>query len=534
MNNTSRLVVLSFLLTTTILSLGCTEQVVQSPPSTFSQTFKQLLPDTNIQLFKAGENSGDCWKVDGNHFVLGNCVQFLIDMNIVGSVGQIPFLNADGNALELDSGFDYNKDTNTLRTNCVELGDGNTYCSSTDFPNPDLSGLVPYQGATNDINLFNRNITIKDIYIPDTDDSTGAVGIIYKAGVPFIHNYHKLFAVNGTTPLDGQNLFIGKDAGNFTMGATATATEHASNNLGIGKEALKSVTTGYDNVGIGALSSSKITSGRGNIYIGGNAGASTTTLSYNVGIGQNSVKSAAGSGGALTGVGYETLMNVQQGGGHVAFGTSAGRTINTGAQGSFIGYRAGYYARGDASTFLGSEAGYGGSSTSSSGTFNTAVGYQALRSFTSGQRNTAIGQTAGYSISSGQRNTIVGSEAMYGLTTGSYNTAIGESAGRYYSTGTSAHTSGTYSVFLGRLTRPLANGQTNQIVIGNDAVGFGSNTVTIGNNNIIGTYLKGSVKVPNDLNVGGKIVVDGNIVMTSPDGTQWNCGVSNLGNLECS
>ena len=44
---------------------------------------------------------------------------------------------------------------------------------------------------------------------------------------------------------------------------------------------------------------------------------------------------------------------------------------------------------------------------------------------------------------------------MYGLSTGSYNTAIGEGAGRYYSTGTSAHTSGTYSVFLGRLTRPL-------------------------------------------------------------------------------
>jgi len=93
---------------------GCLESNnTITPPSTFSQTFRQLLPDENIILFRAGANSGDCWKVDGNKFVLGNCVQFLIDMNIEGGVGQIPFINIDGNALEL-GGIDFNKDTNTL------------------------------------------------------------------------------------------------------------------------------------------------------------------------------------------------------------------------------------------------------------------------------------------------------------------------------------------------------------------------------------------------------------------------------------
>ena len=114
------------------------------------------------------------------------------------------------------------------------------------IPTPDLSALVPYTGATQDVDLGANDLTAdslitnKHIYLPDTDDLSGTYGIIYKAGAPFIHNYHKIYATDGTTPLEGQNLFIGKDAGNFIMGNTATTAEQSSNNLGIGKEALKS------------------------------------------------------------------------------------------------------------------------------------------------------------------------------------------------------------------------------------------------------------------------------------------------------
>jgi hypothetical protein len=84
----------------------------------------------------------------------------LFDANIVGQQGLIPFINFDGNALEVQSGFDFNSDTNTLRTGCVELGDGNYYCASTDFPSPDLSSLVPYTGATTDVDLGSNNLSI--------------------------------------------------------------------------------------------------------------------------------------------------------------------------------------------------------------------------------------------------------------------------------------------------------------------------------------------------------------------------------------
>ena len=48
---------------------------------------------------------------------------------------------------------------------------------------------------------------------------------------------------------------------------------------------------------------------------------------------------------------------------------------------------------------------------------------------------------------------------------------------------------------LGYRTSPLADNQTNQIVIGYDATGIGSNTVVLGNDSIVTTQLKGNVGI---------------------------------------
>jgi hypothetical protein len=48
-------------------------------------------------------------------------------------------------------------------------------------------------------------------------------------------------------------------------------------------------------------------------------------------------------------------------------------------------------------------------------------------------------------------------------------------------------------VFLGVESKPLGNSQTNQIVIGHNAVGAGSNTVTLGNTAITNTILRGAI-----------------------------------------
>ena len=79
-------------------------------------------------------------------------------------------------------------------------------------------------------------------------------------------------------------------------------------------------------------------------------------------------------------------------------------------------------------------------------------------------------------------------------TTADNNTALGFFAGRYISGGTSNLTSNA-SIYLGYDTRALANGDTNEIVIGSSTIGIGSNSVVLGNSSVTKTALRGQVGV---------------------------------------
>lgn len=73
----------------------------------------------------------------------------LFDGNVSGEAGLIPFLNFDGNYLTTQTGFDFNSDTNTLSADYF-VGDGS---GLTGIPSPDVSNLVPYTGATTNVDL---------------------------------------------------------------------------------------------------------------------------------------------------------------------------------------------------------------------------------------------------------------------------------------------------------------------------------------------------------------------------------------------
>jgi hypothetical protein len=142
------------------------------------------------------------------------------------------------------------------------------------------------------------------------------------------------------------------------------------------------------------------------------------------------------------------------------------------------------------------------------GANNTANGFQALFSNTTGGNNTANGASALQNNTTGNINTANGVSALRNNTTGSRNIAIGVDAGRFIADGSNL-TITNDSVFLGTSTRALADNQTNQIVIGHNAIGLGSNSVVLGNDSITFTGLKGNVGINTTTNAGFRLDVNG-------------------------
>ena len=129
-----------------------------------------------------------------------------------------------------------------------------------------------------------------------------------------------------------------------------------------------------------------------------------------------------------------------------------------------------------------------------------------------GSYNTANGTQALYSNTTGYYNTANGTQALYSNTTGYRNTANGMQAGRYIADGSTGRTTGNYGIYLGFNSKASADGTTNEIVIGYNAVGQGSNTVILGNTSIVKTILNGNVFVgyTADPTSGNKFAVNGN------------------------
>jgi hypothetical protein len=131
----------------------------------------------------------------------------------------------------------------------------------------------------------------------------------------------------------------------------------------------------------------------------------------------------------------------------------------------------------------------------STGGFNTAFGNLALSSITTPNANTGIGYQSLRRLQTGSWNTSIGFSSMEYNITGIRNTALGEGAGSYYSSSFTPLSNPSQSVFIGNGARALLDNQTNEIVIGYDAIGSGSNTATLGSTDITRTILRGQVEV---------------------------------------
>ena len=170
------------------------------------------------------------------------------------------------------------------------------------------SGRVPFatSGTTigDDADLTWDNATNKlsstNIVLPQTTNSN--TGVIFKGTDRFFHN----FALTGT---DGNNTFLGRNAGNFTM--TGSTGQQGSYNLGFGDNVLSLNSVGNFNTGVGINALSSNGAGAQNTAVGG------TALSSNVGgSGNTAIGIAAGSsivnGNFNTFIGRYSGFNVSQ------------------------------------------------------------------------------------------------------------------------------------------------------------------------------------------------------------------------------
>ena len=156
-------------------------------------------------------------------------------------------------------------------------------------------------------------------------------------------------------------------------------------------------------------------------------------------------------------------------------------SIITNGKNTFLGTSAGNFSMGSSATVV----------TESSQ--NTGIGYGVLTNATKAYDATAIGVNALNSLTVGEYNTAVGVSSLGNLTDGAYNTAIGHNAGLFLTGGVTANVTADYSVYIGKDTKAKAHGDQNEIVIGYNTVGNGSNTATWGNINITNHYFSGVI-----------------------------------------
>ncbi|MET3027060.1 tail fiber domain-containing protein [Flavobacterium sp. UW10123] len=237
----------------------------------------------------------------------------------------------------------------------------------------------------------------------------------------------------GTTP--GTNFIGTKDDQDLVFKRNNTESgKIAVNNTSFGINALASNTGNYS-VAFGSRALFRNTIGAGLVAIGSDA------LLYNT-TGSNSIA-----------IGYNCLQSNTTGSNNVSIGMQS-MLLNT------------------------------------TGNSNVSIGVSTMSQNSSGSYNVAIGDAAMGKNISGKFNTALGSSSLDLLNSGDSNIAFGNNAGSYFGVNSGLGdikflAAANNSIFIGANTRALANNSVNEIVIGSNVIGKGSNTVTVGDANMI-------------------------------------------------
>ncbi|HUP48819.1 MAG TPA: hypothetical protein VNA04_08505 [Thermoanaerobaculia bacterium] len=169
---------------------------------------------------------------------------------------------------------------------------------------------------------------------PGTGDiDIEVTSVIRKGGSRFLHTH-------ADPASDGQNLFLGVNAGNFMMGPAGGLSYLSSGNTGIGYGSLAANTTGFWNTAIGREALPNNTTGNNNTVVGSHAMFLNTTGRANTAVGIDVLyHNTAGLGNS--GYGLDSLNNTTTGHLNSAYGLASHQGNTTGANNTSLGAYAG-------------------------------------------------------------------------------------------------------------------------------------------------------------------------------------------------
>lgn len=153
-------------------------------------------------------------------------------------------------------------------------------------------------------------------------------------------------------------------------------------------------------------------------------------------------------------------------------------------------------SRGAGGASANTAVGSGSLQANTTGNYCSAFGANSLLANTTGANCSAFGVESLRTNTTGTNCSAFGAYSLRTNATGNSCSAFGVNAGRFQPDGVTEISVTNNSCFIGTSTKGTQNA-TNENVFGFNATGNGSNTVTIGDNNIVRTYLKGVVDVAN-------------------------------------
>jgi len=354
---------------------------------------------------------------------------------------------------------------------------------------------------------------------------------------------NQLTVGKGNSSLSG-NTALGVNAlYNAQITSSNDSRAFAGMNVAVGYNALSANTQGWQNVAIGYNALARNTDSREQVAVGAGVLGKSTGQGYNTAVGQSAMNETTTSQQNAA-FGYATLWGNTTGNSNAACGFAVMFNNNTGANNTGLGSSALYNVYN-----CSNNVGVGASALRNTGQINAgqfligtnytiaSVGSTDFTSVGAADNNigtafTATGAGTGsgtvYRTSAISNNNVgVGTDALRTNSTGQNNTALGHQAG-YGNNSSNATLSGNNNLFLGYRALGSDRGDSNSIVIGANAIGNGSNTLTLGDSNIARhIFTAGNVGInttaPSErLTVNGNISANGTITASNGNSNQWN------------